>query len=501
MATDVRPDLTRWLERLAGPWLLLVVLSAAISFAAILWPWVTGIIIVLLLLTVMAARALSGLRFWQQMTLIGLMGYIVLDYGFANLTIPGVPVPVGHLLMSAGLLVALPGRGADVRAFIREPVVWCWLGLAGLTMLHLIVEIPSYGIWAIRDSNFIVEGIFLLSGFLWARERLGLPSMVRGLLTIFVIASVYGLAYPASEQLIAISPRSGVFLDVPLLGTYWSYPFVLVAGALCVFLLGREVLKWPRVVVGSLALLSLFWSLVFQARSMYVGILAVPVLLALIGERHRAAKAIAGIAMSVLLVMGVTATGMQLEGRIGTLTPEFLVQHLRSMLLVPGTPSVGTTQWRIDAGTQILNQWTASAATIGIGQGFGQALTDWEVSPELASGGVGTGVQVRAPHNTTITVVVRLGLAGLLFWVLMHARIAYLLVRAIRRASRATVAYGFAVWMLAFYVLAMLFTSAQPFLEFSQGAIPFYTLIGFAIGRAIPKSGARANTLGPAGAS
>lgn len=129
----------------------------------------------------------------------------------------------------------------------------------------------------------------------------------------------------------------------------------------------------------------------------------------------------------------------------------------------------------------LVDRWTASAATTVIGEGYGQALIDFEAE---------RGIQVRQPHNTHITIVMRLGLVGLLFWVVMHVRIVFLLVRGVRAAHPSTVARGFAIWMLAFYVMAMIFTSVQPWLEFSMGAIPFYILIGFAAGLAHPNGDA-----------
>lgn len=469
--------------QLASPWLLLVLLSSALSFAVVRWPVAATAAAVVLVLIIMTARALSGLRFWQQITILCLSSYITLGYGFTNLTLPGVPVPVGHLLMSTGLLLALPGRKADLRAFLQEPVAWCWLALLALTVLHWITDIPRYGIWAVRDSSFVVEGVFLLSGFLWARQRLALPSMVRNLLPLFVINLAYALTYPVADSLLAISPRSGVFLSVPLIGTYWVPALTLVFGGVFIFLFGRDVFKLPPVVVGSLALLQLAWSLVFQMRVMYIGMALVPIILGFSGERRKAAIMIAGIALSLALALGAGTLGIAPQGRIGDLTPEFFVQHLRSILLVPDTPSVGTTQWRVDLVPQMLERWRASTTTTLIGEGFGEPLTSWEISPLFTEiGEMGTGVQVRSPHNTHLTTLVRLGFIGLMLWALMHARIAYLLIRGVRTAPRGTLAHGFAVWILTFYGLGIVFTSAEPWFEFALGAIPFYTLIGFAIG-------------------
>lgn len=477
---------------LAGPWLLLIGLSAAVSIGAMLWPWAAGILVILLLFTLLTVRELSGLRFWQQITIIALMGLIVLGYGFANLTLPRVPLPVAHLLMFGGLLLALPGRWADIRAFFREPASWCWLGLMGLTALHLIAEAPVYGAWAVRDSSFVVEGIFLLSGFLWARTQRGFPHMVRNLMVVFLVNLAYSFTWPVSERLEAISPRSGVFLDVPLLGTYHQNFLFLILGAAYVLLLGRTAFKWPPLMIYIMTLGQLLWSLVFHARMVYVGIVAVMGILALTSERRSAVKLIGAIAISVLLIGALGVLGVQFEGRFGRTSPALLVQHVRSIFLAPDTPGIYTAEWRLELLPQTIERWTSSASTIAVGEGFGQVLIDW-VTP--------AGTPVRQPHNTHLTVLMRLGLVGLLFWLLMHARIIYVLVRSVRTSPPATIARGFAVWMTIFYVVGMLHTTVQPWLEFSQGAIPFYTLIGFGIGLAPLIGGATAKRHRTAGAS
>ncbi|MFB3076396.1 MAG: hypothetical protein ACE1Y4_00160, partial [Lysobacterales bacterium] len=61
----------------------------------------------------------QGFRLWQTLTFFALAGYVVLNYGFANLTLPLIPVPlpVGHVCAFGALLLVWSERRASIRAF------------------------------------------------------------------------------------------------------------------------------------------------------------------------------------------------------------------------------------------------------------------------------------------------------------------------------------------------------------------------------------------------
>ena len=138
--------------------------------AAVTASYVPVLIAGLLAVCIALARATWSLSVWQKLTVVALLGYMVLNYGFANLafTFGGIPVPVGHVLTLSALTLALPGKGAEVRLFLHEPLVRAWLVLLALTLLHLLGDAPTHGLYGIRDASFVVEGLFLLLGFLCA---------------------------------------------------------------------------------------------------------------------------------------------------------------------------------------------------------------------------------------------------------------------------------------------------------------------------------------------
>ncbi len=433
--------------------------------------FVSGIAFITLAL-VISGRKLSS---WQFLSFIALLGYTILGYGFANFAfrLGGVPLPLGHVLtFGAILLTAFFVKTRYFRTFLKEPVTICWLLLLALSLLHLLFDVSRFGAYAIRDSSFVVEGVALFLGFLWARRIESTALFLRLLFILFLLNFIYSLTFPFREVLIAHSPTSGVFLEVPVLGFYGGALF-LVVGGLFYLLFGERISKLPSFVVLSLALLQLGWSFLFQARSMYVGIVVALFMVLLFGTAGKVLKVTSGVVISVVsLFLFISSFNVNISGRLGPIEPGFFVSHFESIFLKPGTPGEGSARWRLELLSEIWDRWTSSKTTILVGEGFGEPIIDFSLGE----------VAVRQPHNTHLTVLVRLGLIGMVIWVILHYRIISLFFRGIKFYPKGTFEYNVVLWFFIFYVLGMLLTTVQPWLEFSYGAIPFYMLIGFALG-------------------
>jgi len=412
---------------------------------------------------------------WQWLATVTLGGYIILNYGFANLTLPGgVPVPVGDLLLFAAAGIVLLTKSKNTGSFLREPVVKLWLLFVLLATLHLVRDLPAFGGYAARDANFVFEGAALLPGFVIGGSEKATKIFLKSLGLIFLFNFLYSLTFPLGETIRSLSPVSGVFRPVALFGSYSHMPLFLVAGGLFFLLVAWRLWNWPRWVFTALGLMQLAWSLVFQARSMYLGLLVVMVLLLLFGGVGRVVRVGATMMIAVAGLLGALAVfGIHFQGRIGPVDSEFLAAHFRSLLLEPGTPALGSAKWRLQLLPGVIDRWTASGSTIAVGEGFGKPLIDF---------GLKGGVAVRQPHDTHLTILVRLGLAGMLLWALMNLRISALLWRALKRSPKRSASYDVTLWCFLFYVLGMLLTTVQPWLEFSYGAVPFFLLVGFAMG-------------------
>ena len=109
------------------------------------------------------------------LTFLVLTGYVALNYGFANWSfyVYKWSIPIGHLLSFAALVAAfslLKEKRKTTLEFLKEPVIIAWLILSGLSLIHLVYDLPAYGGYAARDASFVAEGAFLFLGFLWARS-------------------------------------------------------------------------------------------------------------------------------------------------------------------------------------------------------------------------------------------------------------------------------------------------------------------------------------------
>ncbi len=445
------------------------------GLASAFWPLYSACAVGMALLAFLVFSVQRRPATWQLLAAFCLAGYIILNYGFTNLGLPvGLPLPVGHLLAFAALGLAAAARPREAREFLASPVGVLWLLLLFATLLHLSFDFPQYGIFALRDTTFIVEGAFLLLGFLWARSARGSAMLLRVLGLIFVANFLYALTFPMRESLIALSPKSGIFLRVPLFGFYSQTALFLIVGALFCFTVARHITRLPPATLWFLAMLQASWSLVFQARYAYVAlVLGIIVMFFLLGARRALPLAVGLLAAAGLFLLVLALAGVQAAGRVGPVQPEFYIEHLQSLLLRPGAPAVGTITWRIEIMRHLIARWLEHPVAVLVGMGFGMPLTGWRLAG---------GVITRQPHNTHLSVLARLGIVGFAFWALLHWHIVRMFLSELRRARRLPMHRDVYAWLFSFYVLGLFLTSVQPWLEFSHGAIPFYLLLGFAFG-------------------
>jgi len=463
--------------RKAWPLAAFLALAVIVASASLLAPHELLVFPAVALLLTLFTFAGSRASAWQGLAFAALLGFVVLSYGFANWAVRlfGVPLPVGHVLIGAALVLSLPGHGRELKALLRDPIARAWLLMIVLAIGHLAFDLPRYGAYAVRDASFVLEGVFLALGFMFARGESEMRLFLRMMAVLFVVNLAYALTFPFQEAIRAASPVSGIFLNVPLLGSYTHTALFLLIGSLFFLLLGKRATGWPLPVVVIIAVAQAGWSLVLQVRSMYLGMVLSALLLVLLGgvRSGGSRKAVILIAAACLLVFSVDFFDIELRGRVGKVDTEFFLSPVRSLLLQPGTPGLGTVKWRLDLLPDLWARWTRGITNVLVGEGFGEPLIDYV--------GLG-GVVIRAPHNTHITVAMRLGLTGLAIWIFVHARIVALLFGGLRRHRSDEVLRSLYLWLLLSYLLSMLFTSVEPWLEFSFGAVPFFTLVGFVMG-------------------
>jgi len=457
--------------------LVLFALFFLVGSLAVLYPYVVlGCIAVLatMVLAMLGLRYLrrSSLDAWQMLLLLALSGYMILNYGFENLTIHvGFPLIISYALMFASLFLAAYSRPQLFLSAMREPAWICLFALLLLTCLHLVVDFPQYGLWAIRDASMYVDAMFLLLGLLWAMRGNSIIPLLKWLVVILLLNAIYSFTLPMSEQISDWSPKSGVFIPVSIFGNHHGGGVYLLLGAPFYVFLARYVVKWPRWLIVVLAMAQLLGLALFQMRALYIGLIVIIIIFAVLGETSKSAKLLALLSPALVAVLLLTTLGIEIQGRIGPVETDFFKEHLRSITGAEDTPGMSV-RGRVDWYDQALQHIRAHPV---IGEGFGMVLID---DTDDA-----TGAAVRQPHNSSISLLARLGATGLLFWILFHVFVLKKFLYAFRQRHLSDkLMADLVVWLFMVYVIFMIEASVEPTFEFPTGSIPFFFFLGLALG-------------------
>lgn len=162
---------------------------------------------------------------------------------------------------------------------------------------------------------------------------------------------------------------------------------------------------------------------------------------------------------------------------------EQLIDNILSVFDTSDDPGLeGTKQFRLAWWGSIVD-YTVFGEHFWTGKGFGINLADDDGFQSTADG------SLRAPHNSHLTVLARMGVPGLVLWILLQGAFGVALVRtmlASRRANDGLLA-AVAAWTLVYWLVMLVDTSFDPYLEGPQGGIWFWATMGF--GMAIVRLG------------
>jgi hypothetical protein len=151
-----------------------------------------------------------------------------------------------------------------------------------------------------------------------------------------------------------------------------------------------------------------------------------------------------------------------------------LLENITSVFSDVRDPGLeGTEQFRLAWWGTIVD-YTVFGDYFWTGKGFGINLADDDGFQSTADG------SLRAPHNSHLTVLARMGVPGFLLWAGLQAAFATGLLRAAlsnRRAGQMLLA-ATAFWLLAYWLAMVIDTSFDPYLEGPQGGIWLWTVIG-----------------------
>jgi O-antigen ligase len=145
----------------------------------------------------------------------------------------------------------------------------------------------------------------------------------------------------------------------------------------------------------------------------------------------------------------------------------------------------GTVAFRLAWWSEII-EYTAFGPYFWDGKGFGINLANADGFQPTAD------ESLRAPHNSHLTVLARMGVPGFALWWALQGTFAISLIGAIRtfRRRHQRMLSSAAAWLLVYWTAMMVDTSFDPYLEGPQGGIWFWSVFG--VGLVLIQSARRA---------
>jgi hypothetical protein len=430
-------------------------------------------------------RGMTSPELYVFMLAVALCGYLFFNRPFAYLGVPGTPIFLGEILLGAGLALVFRRRSMVLPTLLRSPPLEALLLLLALGTARLLLDLPEYGLLAVRDAALLYYSLFALVVAVVLRTN---PPFLDLLMTWYVRILPWFLGWAGVA--VVINRRFSWYgptmpgTDVAVLGFKPGDLGVHAAIGLSFVWL---CCKAPTVRAQRLRLLATaaaLGSVLIAGTTNRGAIVSAALILggtALAAPRHRSfAGTTLGVLLLLVALVAVTDARIDVDGREVSL-PQF-VENVGTLMGGEGSTEgmqQGTVRWRLSYWGEI-GQDTLAGRNGPLGLGFGPNLADhygYQVSFD-------TEQRLRNAHNSHMTLLARLGLPGLALWLLFWSVWGKSMFDGRRRAAPGTRQWRLAAW-LSLSVLGMLVNAVfDPTLEGPQTALWLWTLVG--IGCALP---------------
>jgi hypothetical protein len=432
-----------------------------------------------------------------------LAGYMFMGRGFAHIGVG--PTFVGDVVLALGLVAA------GVAIVHRWPLRGNWSWTIAFVVLFMALGairtfpyLGTYGLDALRDGVLWGYAAFALVIYLLV-DRAWIGAAIR----------LYGLLVPVFAVWLPISwiifQASQVGVDPATPGS--NHPLVFfkagdmaihAAAAIAFIVLAPSTLTTAREFANRLLVsLPLTWSLFLTSSASRGAVLGVTTGIGatILATRRRANwLPVAAAAIAVLIWLNLSAitggptpspspSGSPTESASpsGTpaptsepgrdLSPGQLLDNFVSIFGSSSDPELeGTKAFRLAWWSAIV-KYTVFGPYFWDGKGFGVNLADVDgFQPTLDH-------SLRAPHNSHMTTLARMGVPGFAIWVLLQGAFGIGMMRAVRAHRHADdwAMAGVGAWVLVIWATMMVVTSFDPYLEGPQGGIWFWSIFGLGL--------------------
>lgn len=406
-----------------------------------------------------------------------LLGYAILDRGFAYLGVP--PVFVSEIVLALGIFVVLTGA-CSARVFM-SPIAWITMIFVLWQLLITLQYIRIYGLDAVRDAAtwYYATFAFLLGGIL-LRSRsvrkfadwyaICLPWFLIIAPILFLITVLWrgsGPTYPFSGRPIIYVKAGDVGVHLAGVAAF------LALGLNRLFprmgnksFLGKDFILWAFIVVDLIVVGS-------RNRGGLLAFLTACAIVTFFRPMNRLVKVVIP-----LLVIVVFVAALDIRIPVGGdryISVKQVTANIQSIVFRDDSTGLSNTiQWRLDWWAQIIDD-TVFGKDFWTGKGYGVNLAKLH--------GFGDQTGNRSPHNGHMTILARSGVPGFVLWVALNIAVAVSLLRGYfrSRASEWPDLANLNLWVLAYWSAFIVNMSFDVYLEGPQGGIWFWCIVGFAI--------------------
>ncbi len=439
-----------------------------------------------------------GAPLWIKASFLVVMGQLVFSYGFSNIIffVGGIPLPLTECVLFVALCACAHRIWlAKNRLSLPLPLWFLVLWIAFNLAWHLPSGLIRDGVGAARDAMPTVEMLFIIPGFVIAiiclqegqRGQIWIRSV---LLILGCLLAIYGLFYPVSGSIQAISPRvTSLQQSVPIFGHFTSFPAVslmaMIGWALWRWQSSEPTWFWGSVLGVAIFVAGLLVFFMVQARIAYLFVMiSLFVFLIIGGQAKQATRMVLALLVGLTVLVTIEMSGLEFKGRVGRLSASGIVEHVMTLT---GQSSDSRSEFSGAAGGVnqrrqwrdfSLKLWSRDISTQILGIGFGQVLTDL-----TTAGTEGQTMIVREPHNSYVTTLTRSGLQGLAVMLSLHASVLWICLAGYRRhylTHRPQAAYFLGVMFYELY--SLLNAWGEPHFEVAHFAVPSYFIYGTVIG-------------------
>ncbi len=423
----------------------------------------------------------SSYRYFPTLLLVVLGGYLFFNRTFAWLHVPGIPLFAGELVIAVGVYETLGTRlaGAVVR---RSAPLKAIVALMAVGMLHLAWAFPVWGLDAVRDSALWYYGVVaILVAVALAAEPGLLDRMTAAYLRVIPlfllwapVAVVLDRRYSDAVPTVPDSTTS--------LFSFKAADYAVLAGAavLFVWLAQERVTPAERGRAHLATALGLVAVLVAgsQSRGGMVGAMVI-LLIGFLYVPHKGrifyVATLAGVA--VLAVMLVADIRFDLGRR--EISADQLLANAASVFGGDDADSEleGTVAWRLALWGEVLDDVSAPDRFF---TGFGMGLN---LAERYGFQGEDERQPLRNAHNSHLTLLARMGVTGMVLWVLCWVLLFGVLAARLGRPRRLAPGSELALmaWVLAVVAGFLVNAVFDPSLEGPQAALWLWTVVGVGV--------------------